>query len=146
MNQTVLAVAAAAFAVSTAGTLSAQAAPAHNAGASTGASTSSCARTVGTMTNLVLDRHTMRAGTDNLITVHVRSMAGPAHPSGSVEISVNQTQSGFGVTKTLNNGVVTTRILRTADAGTYDVHAMYMPSACSKWKRSMSSVQHLTVT
>ena len=146
MNKTLVVVATACFALSGAGALSAQAAPAHEAASSSHPSTSSCARTVGSMTNLVLDRHTMRAGTANLITVHVRSMAGPAHPNGSVMISFNQTQSGFGFEKTLKDGVVTAHVPRDISTGKYDVHAMYVPGACSRWKRSMSSIEHLTVT
>jgi hypothetical protein len=145
VNKTFVVIASACFALSGAGALSAQATPAHEA-SSSHPSAASCARTVGSMTNLVLDRHTMRAGTANLITVHVRSMAGPAHPDGSVMVSFNQTQSGFGFEKTLKDGVVTAHVPRDTSAGKYDVHAMYIPGTCSKWKRSMSTIEHLTIT
>jgi hypothetical protein len=145
MKKTLIALAAAGFAVSGAGMLSAQATPVHGAAALSHQGKTSCARTVGSMTNLVLAKHTMRAGSANLITVHVRSMAGPAHPDGSVTVSISQSQSGFGFQKTLKDGVVTAHVPRDVSAGKYDVHAMYVPGTCSKWKRSMSSVQHLTV-
>jgi hypothetical protein len=146
VNKTPIVIASACFALSGAGALSAQAAPAHEAVSSSHPSAGSCARTVGSMTNLVLDKHTMRAGTANLITVHVRSMASPAHPEGSVMISINQTQSGFGFDRSLKDGVVTAHVPRDTRAGKYDVHAMYIPGACSKWKRSMSTIEHLTIT
>jgi hypothetical protein len=147
MKKTVIAIAAAGFALSgTAGMLSAQAAPAHSAGASARVGKSSCVRTVMTMTNLVLAKHTMRTGTANLITVHVRSMAGPAHPAGSVAISFDQTQSGFGFEKTLTDGVATAHVPRSTRPGKYDVQAAYVPAACSRYKRSTSSVEHLTIT
>jgi hypothetical protein len=146
MNKTIIALAVAGFAVSGASTLSAQAAPANSAGASSHVSKSSCARIVDSMTNLTLAKHTMRAGAANLITVHVHSMAGPAHPDGSVSIAIYQSQSGFGFEKTLVDGMATAHIPRDVSAGSYKVRATYVPGACSKWKRSMSSVQHLTVT
>jgi hypothetical protein len=146
MNKTLIALAAAGFAVSGAGMLSAQAAPVHGAAASSHQQgKASCARTVGSTTNLALDKHTMRAGGANLITVHVHSTAGPAHPDGSVEVAIYQSQSGTGVSGDLKNGVMTHHFPRDMSAGKYDVRATYIPGTCSKWKRSMSSVEHLTV-
>jgi hypothetical protein len=146
MNKTVITVAAAAFAVSgAAGMVSAQASPAHGASSATAASSAACTpRTVDTRTNLVLDKHFVHRGDANRATVHVRS-AGAVDPRGTVELAIYQSQSGTGFDGTLTNGMVRFAMPRHLDVGSYDVRATYIPQPCSKWKRSMSTVEHLTV-
>jgi hypothetical protein len=146
MNKTVIAVAAAVFAMSGAvGMASAQASPAHSAGSPTAASRAACTpRTVDTRTNLVLDKHFVHRGDANGATVHVRS-AGAVDPRGTVELAIYQSQSGMGFDGTLSNGMVRFAMPRHLDVGSYDVRATYIPQQCSKWKRSLSTVEHLTV-
>jgi hypothetical protein len=147
VNKTAIAVAAAAFALSgTAGmVVPAQASPAHSAGSATSGSSAACApRTVDTRTNLVLDKHFVHRGDANGATVHVRS-AGAVDPRGTVELAIYQSQSGTGFDGTLSNGMVRFAMPRHLDVGSYDVRATYIPQQCSKWKRSLSTVEHLTV-
>jgi hypothetical protein len=146
MNKTVLAVAAAVFAVSgAAGIASAQASPAHRAGSPISGSRAACTpRAVDTRTNLVLDKHFVHRGDANGATVHVRS-AGAVDPRGTVGLAIYQSQSGMGFDGTLSNGMVRFAMPRHLDVGSYDVRATYFPQQCSKWKRSMSPVEHLAV-
>jgi hypothetical protein len=146
MNKTVLALAAAVFAVSgAAGMVSAQGVPAHGAGSATAASRAACLpRTVDTRTNLVLDKHFVHRGDANGAMVHVRS-AGAVDPRGTVALAIYQSQGGMGVQGTITNGMVRFAMPRHLDVGSYDVRATYVPQPCSKWKRSMSAVEHLTV-
>ncbi len=146
MNKTMIAVAAAVFAVSgAAGMVSAQASPAHSAGSVLSSSRAACTpRTVDTRTNLVLDKHSVHRGDANGATVHVRS-AGAVDPQGTVELAIYQSQSGTGFDGTLSNGMVRFAMPRHLDVGSYNVRATYIPQQCSKWKRSLSTVEHLTV-
>jgi hypothetical protein len=51
----------------------------------------------------------------------------------------------MGFDETLNNGVVSFPLPRYLSVGTYSVRATYVPEQCSRWKRSLSSVEKLTV-
>ena len=121
MNKTVIAVAAAVFAVAgAAGMVSAQASPAHSAGSATSGSRAACTpRTVDTRTNLVLDKHFVHRGDANGATVHVRS-AGAVDPRGTVELAIYQSQSGMGFDGTLSNGMVRFAMPRHLDVGSYN--------------------------
>ena len=146
MNKTVIAVAAAVFAVSgAAGMVPAQASLAHSAGSAASGSRAACTpRTVDTRSNLVLDKHFVHRGDANGATVHVRS-AGAVDPRGTVQLAIYQSQSGMGFDGTLSNGMVRFAMPRHLDVGSYNVRATYIPQQCSKWKRSMSPVEHLAV-
>jgi hypothetical protein len=99
---------------------------------------------VDTVTSLVLKKTTVHRGDGDSATVEVGS-AGSLDPQGIVELAIYQANSGTGATKNLNAGQARFSLPQDLDVGRYKVRASYLPGDCTKWRKSRSGVEHLTV-
>jgi hypothetical protein len=145
MKTSTIVTAVACLALSGGVTVSAQAAaPAHRPG-SAGAGAQRCVdRSVDTLTTMVLRKHTIHRGDADSATVHVTS-PGAVDPRGTIELGIYQSQSGTGLSRTLTDGVATLPIPRDLGVGEFSVRASSVPADCTKWRKSRSNEQHLTV-
>jgi hypothetical protein len=145
MKKSLTAAVAVGVALSGASLVSANAAPTHQT--TTGSvSVHRCANppSVDTLTSLDLRKTTVHRGDSNTATVHVTS-AGAIDPTGIIMLAIYQSESGTGFDKPLRDGVVHFAMPEHLSVGEYMVRASYVPTECSRWRKSRSPVRHLTV-
>lgn len=94
-----------------------------------------------TTTKLDIRKHRVHQGERNRAVVRVRS-AGQRDPRGTVTLVIRPDRS---ITRELHNGIARFDVPRHLSVGRHAVVARYRPKPCSRWARSSSNVEYITV-